>query len=128
MAAENTEHGGKASRRNRHGMKAVAVIDKRRSNGKRYKALAATFRQRVGFDESNPDLVLATAIHRAAMLQVLAEDVAARAMKADPHISLDDVVRLARLSEIAVRRLRLDERKQPTPPSLSAYLQQRGES
>jgi hypothetical protein len=71
--------------------------------------------------------LLLTAIERAATLQALAEDAAARALRADPAISLDDVVRLSRLAENATRRLRLDQRNATqATPTLSSYLAARG--
>jgi hypothetical protein len=68
--------------------------------------LASHFRRRLGAIADDP--VVAGAIERAAQLQALAEAARARALRADPHVTLDDVVRLNRLSESAVRALRLD--------------------
>ena len=53
------------------------------------------------------------------MLQTLAEQAAARAF--ENRGNLDDLVRLQRLSDLAVRRLRLDDHK-PKPPGLFDYL------
>jgi len=102
-------------------------IDKRFILGKRVQLLAATFRQRLRIDEADPDPLLLSAIDRAAQLQALAEQAAAGALRADPRVGLDDLVRLQRLADLAVRRLRLDQSRKPTAPTLSSYLAQRGE-
>ena len=61
----------------------------------------------------------------AARLTALAEDAAARATRADPKVTLDDVVRLTRLADASVRRLHLDQRNAPTTPTLTDYLRSR---
>jgi hypothetical protein len=66
--------------------------------------------------------LLLSAIDRAAQLQALAEQAAARALRADPKVSLDDLVRLQRLADISVRRLRLDQRQTKPQPTLADYL------
>jgi hypothetical protein len=96
---------------------------KRTLIGRRTVALAATFRARLG--EAAADPVLLAAIDKAARLVALAESVQARALRADPKISLDDVVRVERLADIAVRRLRLDRHAKPAAPSLADYLRER---
>jgi hypothetical protein len=93
--------------------RAHVQIDKRFAIGRRIKELAATFRERLGLD-ADPDPVLLAAVEKAARLTALAEDAAARATRADPKVTLDDVVRLTRLADISVRRLNLDRRK-PAP-------------
>jgi hypothetical protein len=119
MVAGSTEVGRTASRHNR---RAPARIDMRLVVGRRLKVLTAAFRDRlrVGAD---PDPLLLTAIERAATLQVLAEDAAQRALRADPKVALDDVVRLARLSDLATARLRLDRKAPEAPtPSVAEYI------
>ena len=86
--------------------------------------LTAHFRQRLGPIADDP--VVAGAIERAAQLQALAEAARARALRADPQVTLDDVVRLHRLSEFAVRALHLDRRNATQTPTLSTYLAARG--
>jgi hypothetical protein len=54
-------------------------------------------------------------------LQALAEEARARALRSDPKVTLDDVVRLNRLAEHAVRALHLDRHKQQ-PMSLTESL------
>jgi hypothetical protein len=117
-----------AVRSSRNGRRAPVQIDKRFAIGRRIKELTAVFRGRVGLDEVDPDPVLSAAVEKAARLTALAEDAAARALRADPKVSLDDVVRLTRLADLSVRRLHLDRRNTtPATPTLSAYLAQRGE-
>jgi hypothetical protein len=105
--------------------RARVSIDKRFAIGRRIKQLTATFRARVGFDVDQ-DPVLLTAIDKAARLTALAEDASARALRADPKVTLDDVVRLTRLADLSVRRLHLDRHNTKQPPSLTDYLAARG--
>ena len=113
-----------APKRRRNHRKARKPFDGRYAIGRRIKQLAITFRERLSLD-ANPDPLLLTAIERAAQLQALAEQAAARALRADPAVAYDDVVRLSRLADHAVRRLRLD-RRDTKQPSLSDYLAARG--
>jgi hypothetical protein len=121
MVAEAFEVGRTvAVRRSRHGMRARVSVDMRLAIGRRIKELTAVFRARVGLDAADPDPVLLAAVERAARLQALAEDAAAKATRADPKVTLDDVVRLTRLADISVRRLQLD--RKPETPSLGDLL------
>jgi hypothetical protein len=104
--------------------RARVSIDKRFAVGRRIKELTATFCERLNLD-ANADPLLLAAIDRAAQLQALAEQAAARALRADPKVAYDDVVRLSRLADHAVRRLHLD-RHGTKQPSLSEYLAARG--
>src|SRR6476619_1659317 len=90
-----------AARPTRNGRRARVSIDKRFVIGRRIKQLTATFRARVGLDADQDPLLLA-AVEKAARLTALAEDAAARATRADPKVTLDDVVRLTRLADISV--------------------------
>jgi hypothetical protein len=105
--------------------RAHVQIDKRYAIGRRVKQLVATFRERLGL-EGNPDLLLLAAIERAAQLQALAEQAAARALRGDAQVAYDDVVRLSRLAEHAVRKLHLDRHNTKQAPTLSDYLAARG--
>ena len=78
--------------RRRRGPKPHQPFDKRTLIGRRAVALAATYRARLGAAAADP--VVTAAIDKAARLTALAEDAAARALRADPRVSLDDVVRL----------------------------------
>jgi transposase len=111
-----------AARPTRNGRRARVSIDKRFVIGRRIKQLTATFRERVGPD-ADQDPVLLAAVEKAARLTALAEDAAARATRGTA--TLDDVVRLTRLADISVRRLRLD-RHNTKRASLSDYLAARG--
>jgi hypothetical protein len=121
MVAESTEVGRTASRHNR---RAPVRIDKRLVIGRRIKELTATFRARLGLDEADPDPVLLAAIDKAARLTALAEDASARALRADPAISLDDVVRLSRWADLCVRRLHLDRHNTKPQSSLAGLLRE----
>jgi hypothetical protein len=109
-------------RRNKRTPRPPQPFDKRGGAGRRAHALTKHFRQRLGPIAEDP--VTAGAIERAAQLQALAEEACARALRADPKVTLDDVVRLNRLAEHAVRALRLD-RRNTQQPTLSDYLRSR---
>jgi|1186.fasta_scaffold02837_2 hypothetical protein len=102
--------------------RARVTVDKRFAVGRRVKELTLRFRERAG-SEVDQDPLLLAAVERAARLTALAEQASARALSGDERVTLDDVVRLNRLSESAVRALRLDRRDtKQTTPTLSAYL------
>jgi hypothetical protein len=110
-----------AVRRRHRGPKPPQPFDKRTLVGRRTVALAATYRARLGAAAADP--VMMAEIDKAARLTALAEAAAARALRADPKVSLDDVVRLTRLADISVRRLHLDRHMKPqSAPSLADYL------
>ena len=99
-------------------------FDGRYALGRRVHQLVDVFAARIP-DADDP--VTAAAIERAARLTALSEQASARALCADPAVSLDDVVRLHRASDYAVRRLRLDQRNNTKQaPTLSSYLAARG--
>jgi hypothetical protein len=105
MPEESVASAGTAPvRRKRNTRKARAAIDKRFVIGKRYKALLATFHARLG-PEAVADPVIAAAAEKAARLCALSEDAAAKALRGHPGADMDLVVRLARVSDIALRRL-----------------------
>src|SRR5262245_31920594 len=95
-------------RRNKRTPRPPQPFDKRTGAGRRAHVLANHFRQRLGAVADDP--VVSAAIERAAQLQALAEAARARALRADPKVTLDDVVRLTRLADLSVRRLHLDQR------------------
>jgi hypothetical protein len=114
-------------RRRRHyasrGRKLPTPFDRRTRVGRRTAALADIFRERIGVDAADP--ILNAAVERAAQLMALSEAAAARALRADPSVTLDDVVRLSRAADQAVRRLQLDRHKaQPVGPTLSDILKE----
>jgi hypothetical protein len=113
-------------RRKPNKKRARVQVDHRYAAGRRILTLTTILRQRVGIDEANPDPLLEAAVEKAARLMALAEDASARALRADPKVSLDDVVRLQRMSDLALRRLRLDQHRAPTEPSLADYLRGHG--
>jgi hypothetical protein len=118
---------GVARSKPRNKKRARMPVDGRSALGLRIKALQIAFRARLGVDVDQ-DPVLLAAVEKAARLTALAEDASARALRADPKVTLDDVVRLTRLADISVRRLHLDRNNAtPTAPTtLSAYLAARG--
>jgi hypothetical protein len=98
------------------------AFDRRTKLGRRVLALTAAFRQQLG--EHASDTVVAANIVKAARLQALSEDASAKAINGAP-IDMDTVIRLARVSDLAVKRLHLDraETKQ-APFGLKAYEEQ----
>jgi hypothetical protein len=94
--------------------------------GRRVVELVATFSRRLGEDASDP--ILQVQVERAARLVAFSEQLSARALRADPCVSPDDVIRASRAADHAMRRLQLDRHKtQPQTPTLSDYLRQAGE-
>jgi hypothetical protein len=108
-------------KKRRNHRRAHKLYDRRFAIGRLIKELTLTFRERLSLD-GDPDPLLLGAIERAAQLQALAEQAAARALRADPAVAYDDVVRLSRLADHAVRRLHLDRRNATQTPTLSTFL------
>lgn len=106
--------------RRHRGPKPRQPFDKRTLIGRRAVTLAATYRARLGAAAADP--VVTAAIEKAARLTALAESAAARALRADPRVTLDDVVRLTRLADVSVRRLHLDRHNATQAPTLASYL------
>jgi transposase len=124
MVAESTEGSRKvAAKTTRQGKRAPVPIDMRLAIGRRIKRLTAVFRERVGPD-ADQDPVLLASVEKAAWLTALAEDAAAKATRG--IATLDDVVRLTRLADISVRRLRLDRHKPAAGPSLGDIMREVG--
>ena len=113
-------------RRNKRTPRPPQPFDKRTLIGRRAVALAATYRARLGAAAADP--VVLAAVEKAAQLTALAESAAARALRADPKVTLDDVVRLTRLADLSVRQLRLDRHNTKQAPTLADYLVARGGS
>jgi hypothetical protein len=124
-AESNTVASQTPAPKRRNHRKAHKPFDRRFVLGKRVQLLAAIFAERLSLDTTDPDPVLAAAIEKAARLTALAEQASARALRADPAISLDDLVRLQRLADLAVRRLHLDRRTKEQP-SLADVLRSQG--
>jgi hypothetical protein len=108
------------TRRRKRGKKLPAhAFDRRTRTGRRAVQLAATFSQRLGDDAGDP--ILQVQVERAARLVAFSEHLSARALRADPAISPDDVVRASRAADHAMRRLHLD-RHVRRPPTLAEYI------
>ena len=98
-------------------------IDRRTRLGRRVTELRRLYLTRLGSD----DAVVVAAAGRAAALTAMAEDLSARWLRGHP-ISPDDVVRAHRLSDLHLRRLKLDRHvPRDATPSLEQYLQQKAE-
>jgi hypothetical protein len=122
LFASEVQHNPVRKRRAKRKVLPRSPFDHRTRQGKRALELAAAFRARLNADPV--DTVLGAAIEKAARLIALSEDASAKALNGDPRITLDDVVRLARLSDLAVKRLHLDRKPQHTGPDLHAYLRE----
>jgi hypothetical protein len=107
-------------RRRRNHRRARVRIDRRSVLGQRVTELERVFRQRLG--DAALDPIVDTALKRAAELTALAEAASGRALRADPGVTLDDVVRLQRTAALAVHRLHLDRKPLPSAPSLGQLL------
>ena len=113
-------------RRRHRGPKPREPFDKRTLLGRRVVELAATFSTRLGEDAADP--ILQVQVERAARLVASSEQLSARALRLDPTISPDDVIRSSRAADHALRRLNLDRHKAPSGPSLGDILRGRGAS
>jgi hypothetical protein len=110
-------------RRRHRGPKPRQPFDKRTLLGRRVVELAATFSARLGEDASDP--ILQVQVERAARLVAYSEQLSARALRADPAVSPDDVIRASRAADHAMRRLNLDRHKpQSGGPSLADILRE----
>jgi hypothetical protein len=110
-----------ARRRKRPKKLPAHAFDRRTRMGRRAVQLAATFGQRLGEDAADP--ILQVQIERAARLVAYSEQLSARALRADPAVCPDDVIRASRAADHAMRRLNLDRHKaQLTTPTFTQLL------
>jgi hypothetical protein len=80
-------------------------LDHRTRVGRRSRELRKHYTAALSGREQTIELI--TAISRAAELVALAEDLRARMLRADPKANADDVVRMQRVADLAVKRLNL---------------------
>ena len=99
----------------------IGKVDGRSEAAKRTKRLIAEYVAMLGGPEAVDAATLA-AVKRAAELMVVAERARAAALRGEAD--LDNLVRVERLSELAVRRLHLDCKRGPAGPTLAEYLAQ----
>jgi hypothetical protein len=97
-------------------------IDGRSAAAKRAKRLTAEYVAALGGSDAVDPVMLAK-VRRAAELVVVAECARAKAMQGDAV--LDDMVRVDRLADLAVRRLGLDRKPASPVPSLAEYVANR---
>jgi hypothetical protein len=96
------------------------AFDRRSRPGRRAKLLAQLYRERLKADAADP--LLAIQIVKTANLVALSEDLTARAISG-ADIPADDIVRLNRLCDLNLRRLRLDRHDpRPRTESLDEYV------
>jgi hypothetical protein len=126
MQPESTANNRATSAKPKNKKRARVPVDHRNQIGRRLKELAAIYGERVGLDATDPDPMLLAQVEKAARMQALAEDASARALRGE-DVSLDDVVRLSRWSDLLLRRLRLDQRTASSTPSLSTVLAQQAQ-
>jgi len=84
-------------------------IDGRLAPAKRAKTLVAQWVEQLGIETA--DAAMLARLRRAAELVVVAEVARANALRGTGDAGLDNLVRLERLAEIAVRRLGIDRQK-----------------
>ena len=94
-------------------------LDRRTIAARRAAAMAKEFEAELG---GNLSVTQRAAIDRAATLAACAEDCRVRCLAGDPSVNLDDLVRLERLADLAVRRLGIGRVRQSEAPSLDRYL------
>ena len=111
-------------RRNKRTPKPHQPFDKRTLVGRRVVELAATFCARLGQDASDP--ILQVQVERAARLVAYSEQLSARALRADPAVCPDDVIRASRAADHAMRRLNLDRHRVRPAPALGGLLREAG--
>lgn len=95
------------------------LIDGRSAAARRSRDLAASFERELGAGAMPSERL---AINRAAGLAVLADTLRQRRLAGDVTVLLDDLVRVERLADRAVRALGLGKIAKPTAPSLAEYL------
>jgi hypothetical protein len=86
----------------------VKHLDRRTIAAKRAAALAKEFETELGGGLS---VTQRAAVERAATLAACAEDARVRRLAGDPSVNLDDLVRVDRLADLAIRRLGIGNRK-----------------
>ena len=111
-------------RRTKRTPKKPQPFDKRTLVGRRVVELAATFCARLGEDASDP--ILQVQVERAARLVAYSEQLSARALRADPAVCPDDVIRASRAADHAMRRLNLDRHRVRPAPALGGLLREAG--
>ena len=102
----------------------LGKLDGRTEAARRTKRLVAEYVAALGGPEA-VDAAMLDKVRRAAELVVVAERARAAALRGEAD--LDNLVRIERLSELAVRRLHLDRKRGPAGPSLAEYLREAAE-
>jgi hypothetical protein len=98
----------------------LTKVDRRGRLGRRIAELAAIYTAALGADELSPMRRLRVA--EAAELKAVAELARGDYMRGDARGSLDDIVRLERRAEQAVKALGIIDAAKPKPPTLAEYL------
>jgi len=92
----------------------LSHLDQRTRASRRARELAQDFAAELGGTLS---VAQRAAVEQAATLCALAEDAASRRLGGAVDVSLEDVVRLGRLAQLAVKRLGIDQRqREPERP------------
>src|SRR4051794_39049274 len=94
-------------------------LDRRTRAARRAREIAADFAAEIGGTLS---VAKRAAVEQAAVLTALAEDAASRRLGGAVDVSLEDTVRLARVAQLAVRRLGLNGRREPQPVLMEPLL------
>jgi hypothetical protein len=123
MRADTAELGSKSSHRGRVipveklRLASLDRLDHRTLPARRARRLAKDFAAALGDGLSAAQKA---ACENAAVLVVLAEDTASRRLGGDLDVSLEDVVRLERVAQLALRRLGI-ERQRRSPAKENAF-------
>jgi hypothetical protein len=110
-----------ARRRRRGGRRPARRLDLRTRAGKRSRQLREYYTDTLIKAGRELSVELLVAINRAAELVALAEELRGAALRGR-GAGADDLVRVERLSGVALRALRLPSAASTPPPTLAAYL------
>jgi hypothetical protein len=97
-------------------------IDNRTRTARRAKALREYFTSALTAAGRELSIELAAAVTKAAELVALAEDMRAKMLRGAADVCADDLVRVTRLADTAVRRLALPSGSSKPEPSVDQYL------
>jgi hypothetical protein len=106
----------------KQGIRTIDDLDGRTKRAKRVAELIGTFGAELTKSGRTLGATEIAAIRHAALMTALSEDAAARRLDGSTEVSLEDIVRLTRASQTAVRMLGIKPGAAPKPPSLPEYL------
>src|SRR5262245_17092092 len=106
----------------RSGRRSPVRIDYRKRVGKRARELSQHFTAALVGSGRELTVDLTERVMKASELTALAEDMRAKMLRGEADVCADDLVRVTRLADTAVRRLNLPSADSKAAPSLAEYL------